>query len=74
MDGESLDDWVEMTRLEGGTVLGVCQTNDDAEFNSPIKPGQNAIVTFTVDDIESAKKSSKIAELWSVLLLKFRVT
>ena len=42
--------WLEVKC--GDSVLGIWQTFD----GSPDKPGQNAIITFTVDKIEDTKK------------------
>lgn len=51
--------WAELVALRGDIVLGVGQVSDhqevDPEHGSPIKPGQNAIITLTVDNIVSAK-------------------
>lgn len=44
--------WVELQPLNGQMRLGLAQASKE----SNVKPGQNAIVTFTVDDIEKAKK------------------
>lgn len=44
--------WLEFVPKEGGCALGVGQCNQ--EYNE-VKPGNNAILTFTVDDIMSAK-------------------
>jgi predicted enzyme related to lactoylglutathione lyase len=43
--------WVELIGQDGGAILGLAQAN---EKNS-MPAGQNAIVCFTVDDIEKAK-------------------
>ncbi len=48
--------WVELKGENGGATLGLAQSND-AEL---MPPGAGAIVTMTVDDIESAK--AKMAE------------
>ena len=44
--------WVELVAKDGGSALGVGQCNPQY---SEVKPGDNAIVTFTVDDILQAK-------------------
>lgn len=43
--------WLELQAKEGGFTLGIGQKND----HSPYQPGHNTILTFTVDDIKSAK-------------------
>ncbi len=48
--------WLELSGSDGGMMLGVggsCDTESKEEW--AIKPGQNAVVTLTVDDIEQAK-------------------
>jgi predicted enzyme related to lactoylglutathione lyase len=45
--------WLEVK--VGNSVLGICQ----AQQYSSDKPGQNAVLTFTVDDIILAKKTLK---------------
>lgn len=42
--------WMELVNKEGGTTLGVCTPMGDE------KPGQNAIMVFTVTDIVATKK------------------
>ena len=42
--------WLELAGPQGGTVLGVCTPYEDC------KPGQNAVMVFTVDDIVQTKK------------------
>ena len=44
--------WLELQGIEGGTLLGVGTAHKD----STIKPGMNAVVSMTVDDIVAAKK------------------
>lgn len=46
--------WAELSGTENGTRLGIVQQSD----REPIKPGQNAIVTLTVENLTDA-----IAEL-----------
>ncbi len=43
--------WAELQATGGGSRLGIAQNNDF----SPVGPGSNAVVTFTVEDIERAK-------------------
>ncbi len=45
--------WLEVQGNEGGMLLGIGQCNE--EYGT--KPGHNAVVTMTVENIESAKKS-----------------
>lgn len=45
--------WIELVAKDGGMALGVGQFNP--EYGTQVKPGQNAVVTFTVDDIQAAK-------------------
>jgi predicted enzyme related to lactoylglutathione lyase len=47
--------WLEFKANDDSFLLGVGEVKEDSE-NSPIMPGYNAIVTFTVDDIEASKK------------------
>ena len=44
--------WIELVAKDGGSALGIGQCNPQY---SEVQPGHNAIVTFTVDDIEKAK-------------------
>jgi len=43
--------WAEMSGMEGGSLLGIAQINDEED----VKPGQNAVVTFTVENLDAAK-------------------
>ena len=43
--------WAELAGYEGGSRLGIAQANSEKK----VIPGQNAIVTFTVDDLEKMK-------------------
>lgn len=43
--------WAELRGPNGGSILGICSECDQ----SPIKAGQNAVVTFSVADIEKTK-------------------
>lgn len=46
--------WMELSGSEeGGAILGVSLYTD--KYPSPIKPGQNAIMTFNVKDITKTK-------------------
>ena len=45
-------EWAELRGHEGGAVLGVGVITNP---NEPVKPGNNAVVTFTVDDIVKKK-------------------
>lgn len=45
--------WAELQGKEGGIVIGLCQSSDHAP---DLKPGFNAVMTFNVDDMDSAKK------------------
>lgn len=45
--------WLEVVAKEGGSALGIGQFNP--EYGKEVVPGQNAVVTFTVDDILAAK-------------------
>jgi predicted enzyme related to lactoylglutathione lyase len=44
--------WAELQGKDGGTMIGLCQ--DSA--HSSVKPGFNAVMTFTVDDMDKARK------------------
>lgn len=44
--------WAELEGHEGGTRLGIAQANP----REKVMPGQNAVVTFTVGDLDKAKK------------------
>lgn len=43
--------WAEFEGHDGGSRLGVAQNCPSEEF---VKPGQNAVVTFTVDNLDDA--------------------
>ncbi len=45
--------WAELQGHEGGATLGICKADERA---CPLKAGQNACPTFTVEDLEKAKK------------------
>lgn len=46
--------WIELSAKDGGAALGIGQFNP--ECGTEVKPGDNAIVTFTVTDIVAVKK------------------
>jgi predicted enzyme related to lactoylglutathione lyase len=47
--------WVELSGQNGGTRLGfgTCSPKE----GGPLLPGQNAVISLTIDDIQAAKKS-----------------
>lgn len=45
--------WMEVVAKDGGSALGIGQFNP--EYGKEVLPGQNAVVTFTVDDIVVAQ-------------------
>lgn len=47
--------WAELQGKDGGTVIGLAQ----ASSHNPVKAGSNAVLTFTVDDIEKARQELK---------------
>lgn len=44
--------WAELQGYEGGSRFGIAQVNPQ----EPVQPGQNAVVTFTVGNVEQAKE------------------
>jgi|DEB19_MinimDraft_3_1074340.scaffolds.fasta_scaffold49308_3 predicted enzyme related to lactoylglutathione lyase len=54
--------WLEFKAADSSFLLGVGQVKPDDE-NSPVMPGYNAVVTFTVDDIVAAKKELEAKEV-----------
>lgn len=46
--------WAELEGHEGGARLGIAM--DCPDHKTPVKPGHNAILSFTVDNIEQACK------------------
>lgn len=42
--------WAEFEGYAGGARLGICEESEE----NPIEPGQNAVVSFTVDDLDAA--------------------
>ncbi len=49
--------WIELAGSEGGSILGVCTADD----RSPIKSGQNAVMTFSVENIDEVSESFRKA-------------
>lgn len=47
--------WLEFKAKGDSFLLGVGEVKEESE-NSPVMPGYNAVVTFTVDDIDATKK------------------
>lgn len=47
--------WLEFKAAGSSFLLGVGEVKEESE-NSPVMPGYNAVVTFTVDNIEETKK------------------
>lgn len=48
--------WAEFAGPKGGALLGVgVECKDTAESMGNIRPGSNAVMTFTVDDVEKSK-------------------
>ncbi len=45
--------WAELQGSDGGAILGIAQEND----HEKIKAGSNAVVTFTVDNLDETKAS-----------------
>ena len=55
--------WAELEGNEGGSRIGIAQNHPEA--NEGVQPGQNAVVTFTVRNLEQAiadfnKKGAKL--------------
>ncbi len=46
--------WVELVAKDGGAALGIGQYNP--QYSKEVQPGDNAVVTFTVDDIVKVKE------------------
>lgn len=44
--------WAELQGEEGGTVIGLAVKSED----SPVQPGNNGVITLTVDNIQSSIK------------------
>ncbi len=44
--------WAELQGSKGGARLGIAQEN----AQEPVKAGQNAVITFTVDNLEKTKQ------------------
>jgi predicted enzyme related to lactoylglutathione lyase len=49
--------WMELMGEEGGHTLGVgvYSADNGPEKAQPVKPGQNAVMTFGVDDLHAAR-------------------
>lgn len=47
--------WAELEGHDGGSRLGIAQKNP----NEKVLPGQNAVVTFTVSNLENSKVEMK---------------
>jgi predicted enzyme related to lactoylglutathione lyase len=45
--------WAELEGYEGGSRLGIAQENPQEKVSA----GQNAIITFTVEDLDAAKEA-----------------
>lgn len=45
--------WMELNGVDGGMTIGIARKDD----MTPILPGQNAVITITVDDVVKAKES-----------------
>lgn len=43
--------WAELEGHEGGARLGIAQYSEDG---CPVKPGQNGVISYTVDHLENA--------------------
>jgi len=44
--------WIELVGKDGGLVLGLGEEKDK---ESPVQPGNNAVITMTVDNIKRSK-------------------
>ena len=44
--------WAELQGYQGGSRFGIAQVNPQ----EPVQPGQNAVVTFTVGNLEQVKE------------------
>lgn len=47
--------WAEL-QGEEGVMVGLSGPSQDCSHESPLKPGQNAVLTFTVTNIEEARE------------------
>ena len=54
--------WLELKAPADSFLLGVGEVKEAGE-NSPIEPGLNAVVTFTVADIAAAKKELEAKDI-----------
>lgn len=54
--------WAELEGHDGGARLGLAQyvEKGTCDMDSPIKPGENAILSFTVDNIEKAREEMEL--------------
>lgn len=52
--------WAELSCTEGKHRLGICKESEESE-KMGVKAGDNAIITFTVDDIVGATETVKQA-------------
>ena len=52
--------WAELGGHEGGARIGIARYSSSIdEIHSPIKPGQNALMTFTVDNLDQTIQEMK---------------
>lgn len=54
--------WLELHAQNDHFLLGIGAVNQEHQ-NSPIEPGHNAVITFTVEDIELAKKELEAKDI-----------
>lgn len=47
--------WAELEGHEGGARLGIAQ-HQPSGCQNPVQAGQNAVLSFTVDDVDQARK------------------
>ena len=64
--------WLEVGGKDGGCALGIGQQSD---YQPDDKPGQNAVITFTVDDIVETKKEleSKGVKIDDIMVIEGHV-
>lgn len=48
--------WMELAGHDGGSILGVGMASNNPEIPDPIKPGQNAVFTMIVENIDADRK------------------
>jgi len=60
--------WLEFKAAGDSFLLGVGEVKEETE-NSPVMPGYNAVVTFTVDDLEATKKEleAKQVDIYDII-------